>query len=107
MNRIIFSILFLMSTSPVLAAVGKAEVSRDATRRVARLIPALARQPTQRPTARRVATMVEEIQKAPPGFEPGMADLQSAALAAWLRRHLPKFTRIGQGSAGPKSATIA
>ena len=25
-------------------------------------------------------------EKAPPGFEPGMADLQSAALAAWLRR---------------------
>ncbi len=24
--------------------------------------------------------------EAPPGFEPGMADLQSAALAAWLRR---------------------
>ena len=24
--------------------------------------------------------------RAPPGFEPGMADLQSAALAAWLRR---------------------
>ena len=23
--------------------------------------------------------------RAPPGFEPGMADLQSAALAAWLR----------------------
>ncbi len=30
--------------------------------------------------------------KAPPGFEPGMADLQSAALAAWLRRHPPKRT---------------
>ena len=25
-------------------------------------------------------------EEAPPGFEPGMADLQSAALAAWLRR---------------------
>ena len=24
--------------------------------------------------------------EAPPGFEPGMADLQSAALATWLRR---------------------
>ena len=27
-------------------------------------------------------------EEAPPGFEPGMADLQSAALAAWLRRHV-------------------
>ncbi len=26
------------------------------------------------------------LPKAPPGFEPGMADLQSAALATWLRR---------------------
>src|SRR5205085_861711 len=26
-----------------------------------------------------------EWKKAPPGFEPGMADLQSAALAAWRR----------------------
>jgi hypothetical protein len=28
-----------------------------------------------------------EQEKAPPGFEPGMADLQSAALAAWRRGH--------------------
>ena len=30
------------------------------------------------------------MKEAPPGFEPGMADLQSAALAAWLRRQMPK-----------------
>ena len=30
----------------------------------------------------------EEIKEAPPGFEPGMADLQSAALAAWRRGRL-------------------
>ena len=29
---------------------------------------------------------VEGSTRVPPGFEPGMADLQSAALAAWLRR---------------------
>lgn len=33
-------------------------------------------------------------QEAPPGFEPGMADLQSAALATWLRRRqLPQNLR--------------
>ena len=29
-----------------------------------------------------------EILEATPGFEPGMADLQSAALATWPRRHV-------------------
>ena len=30
-------------------------------------------------------TCEDREKEAPPGFEPGMADLQSAALAAWLR----------------------
>ncbi len=33
------------------------------------------------------SSVLAKIQEAPPGFEPGMADLQSAALATWLRRH--------------------
>ncbi len=41
------------------------------------------------PTHRQLTT--DNFQEAPPGFEPGMADLQSAALAAWLRgrRRIP------------------
>ena len=41
-------------------------------------------------------------EEAPPGFEPGMADLQSAALAAWLRRQqeplLTSRIRFGETS---------
>ena len=33
----------------------------------------------------------EYKQEAPAGFEPAMADLQSAALATWPRRLLPYF----------------
>ena len=32
--------------------------------------------------------VLEKRKKAPPGFEPGMMDLQSTALATWPRRHL-------------------
>ena len=36
---------------------------------------------------RRLSRAAEKKKReAPPGFEPGMADLQSAALATWLRR---------------------
>lgn len=31
---------------------------------------------------------VREKKEAPPGFEPGMVDLQSTALATWPRRHV-------------------
>lgn len=31
---------------------------------------------------------VREEKEAPPGFEPGMVDLQSTALATWPRRHV-------------------
>lgn len=34
---------------------------------------------------RRTASLREK-EEAPPGFEPGMVDLQSTALATWLRR---------------------
>ncbi len=35
----------------------------------------------------RVIDAAEGVPEAPVGFEPTMADLQSAALATWLRRH--------------------
>jgi hypothetical protein len=34
----------------------------------------------------KVACMIQKKTEAPPGFEPGMSDLQSDALATWLRR---------------------
>ena len=43
-------------------------------------------------TAKTIVSAIysEEVKEAPPGFEPGMADLQSAALATWLRRQIVK-----------------
>ena len=42
--------------------------------------------PREHVTGKRVPTREEK--EAPVGVEPTMADLQSAALATWLRRHI-------------------
>ena len=48
-------------------------------------------------TAARDEEPAARDEEAPPGFEPGMADLQSAALAAWLRRLLAACVEHGSG----------
>ncbi len=45
--------------------------------------------------------------KAPPGFEPGMVDLQSTALATWLRRRCLAIAEIDRFDALDPQSTMA
>ncbi len=50
----------------------------------------------------RIVAKPQENREAPPGFEPGMVDLQSTALATWRRRpvcceKIRGFVLYGQG----------
>lgn len=46
-------------------------------------------------------------EEAPPGFEPGMVDLQSTALATWLRRRCLAIAEIDRFDALDPLSTMA
>ena len=69
---------------------------RSAARRPASEVKGVALQP-QLPSK-------EKAEKAPPGFEPGIKDLQSSALATWPRRQLRRRPNARSAALQPKTS---